>query len=217
MYLLFLRSQAFLARDICSGLEYLHSQNVVHRDLKPENILVSNLHYAQNMDIEEHWLKKPVVAKLTDFGESRSELIQTNSRIHTRTVNVKRGSPIFMAPELHISTSDSLTMDELKAVDVWALGMVFYLLVNPNLKHPFQTEMDELRERGISSSLVWHIMKKGKAPEHHLKYKGERETNWKSVVDAFTASSRFESDKRPSATQIARLLQNPLSKYDIIH
>jgi serine/threonine protein kinase len=29
------------AKDIASGLEYLHNRDIVHRDLKPENILVS--------------------------------------------------------------------------------------------------------------------------------------------------------------------------------
>ena len=40
-------SQMFLlwARDVVSGLDYLHSQNIAHRDLKLGNTLVSNQHY----------------------------------------------------------------------------------------------------------------------------------------------------------------------------
>ena len=30
-----------IIKDICEGLGYLHSQNIIHRDIKPENIVMS--------------------------------------------------------------------------------------------------------------------------------------------------------------------------------
>ena len=33
------------AKDVMSGITYLHSKDIAHKDLKPANILVSNSHY----------------------------------------------------------------------------------------------------------------------------------------------------------------------------
>ena len=59
-----------------------------HRDLKPPNILVSNQHYCQlsdHVEIETISSKMPIVCKLTDFGESRSQDIHTNTVLSSKT------------------------------------------------------------------------------------------------------------------------------------
>ncbi len=68
------------ALDVASGLKYLHDNNITHRDIKPENILVSNHHYSNLSDPElgnRMAAVKPLICKLTDFGESRSKDIHT--------------------------------------------------------------------------------------------------------------------------------------------
>lgn len=108
-----------IASNISLGVAYLHDRGLAHRDLKPANILVSNNHYSGLQDSDELQricMSEPIVCKLTDFGESRSEATQTATMCNTATNNVHRGSPVYMAPE--IFSEDELatpaTMDDLK-------------------------------------------------------------------------------------------------------
>ena len=132
----------YIATDVCRGLSYLHSNDIVHRDLKPDNVLVSNQHYTSLIEEEreKYWFSKPIVAKLTDFGESRAALVQTSSIVHTATANVFRGSPAFMAPEIHQHDGHKkMDMSDLKATDMWSYAMLLYILINPTLKWPLST------------------------------------------------------------------------------
>ena len=111
-----------IASDIICGLRYLHDQGVAHRDLKPGNILISNQHLLQLKQAEKHlkWLSTPCVAKLTDFGESWGRLSQSTGASCTHTVNVYKGTPAFMPPELVDPKKRLLVMreDDLKYADI---------------------------------------------------------------------------------------------------
>ena len=76
-----LHLKAFVLRQICQALAYLHSQNppLVHHDLSPNNVLLNVVSF---------------VTKLTDFGMSRA----INPSSLSRKSSVK-GTPTFMAPE----------------------------------------------------------------------------------------------------------------------
>ena len=80
--------------DIASGLRYLHENSIAHRDLKPENVLVSNQHYnhLSEAEIVDHMASvKPLIRKLTDFGESRSKDIHTEQILKSKTARINRG------------------------------------------------------------------------------------------------------------------------------
>ena len=143
-----------IAEDTFLGLQYLHERNIVHRDLKPGNVLISNqqyCHYKNVDEIQEAWEKEAVICKLVDFGESRASLQQTGTLCHSRTANVDRGTIVYMAPELITGTGEAMSLEQLKACDVWGLGMIIFLLLNPDLEFPYQYELDQLPQKNFVS------------------------------------------------------------------
>lgn len=87
--------------DICKGVGYAHSRDVIHRDLKPANILIN--------DNDE--------VKIVDFGLAAAAS-SADSRI-TRT-GILVGTPTYMAPEqVRARAIDQRT-------DIYSLGILMY-------------------------------------------------------------------------------------------
>ena len=171
------------ARDITEGLAFLHSQNIVHRDLKPGNVLVSNKHYLQpgidQDQFKDLFCMDPVICKLTDFGESRSHQLQTSAIIHAQTAKVERGTKSFMAPEIICENRKltPVTIEDMKAIDVWALGITLFSVLNPDLNYPYEIELKSLclpsdpeLARSRFQSLLQEKLKNEIKPECSKKY-----------------------------------------------
>ena len=88
--------------------------------MKTANVLSSNRHNCDedNDEILASFNREPIVCKLSDFGESRSEEVQTQLLCSTKTSNVDRGTPSFMAPETR-------TMLEVRTDDGKINGVIF--------------------------------------------------------------------------------------------
>jgi serine/threonine protein kinase len=98
--------------DIVSTVDYLHDLDICHRDLKLENILV---------EIKENSFIKII---LCDFGMARDITSEK------KTIK-KQGTDTYMAPELYFG--ENLCNIDLKKVDVWALGIILYILLERRL------------------------------------------------------------------------------------
>ena len=92
-----------LARDICTGMEYMHSLDppILHRDLKPPNILISG----EKQSPLFKW-----TPKIADFGESR--MYEEDDALSMR------GTPYYVAPEIIRGEHCDHT------VDIYSFGMV---------------------------------------------------------------------------------------------
>ena len=202
-----------IAQDVSFGLKYLHENGIVHRDLKPANVLVSNQHYCDNAAGKEAcWTNgNGIACKLVDFGESRSSVHQTATVCQTMTSNVNRGTIVYMAPELlSPEPAKGMSLDDLKKSDVWSLGMVFFMLMNPDLQYPFQSELDKLPERSFEASkkeVIRRLLQQLK-PCFSNRFSLLQAKDWQDVDRGFDECTKFSPADRPSAAWVADLFQD---------
>lgn len=90
-----------IMKEICIGVAYAHSNNVVHRDLKPANVMLTHDHRV----------------KIMDFG-----LAKVVSESAADKTSVK-GTPLYMAPEQILGEK----VDQQS--DIYSLGCSFYRMV----------------------------------------------------------------------------------------
>lgn len=107
--------------EVLDAVAFLHSCDVIHRDIKAENILVTP---RPGCDITD----RPMV-KLIDFGFATI----LNHRSPTRQF---LGTAGYLAPEMLQSRCYS------KPVDIWAVGVLAYMLVTCRL--PFDRDIESL-------------------------------------------------------------------------
>jgi tetratricopeptide (TPR) repeat protein/KaiC/GvpD/RAD55 family RecA-like ATPase len=100
-----------VAIDICSALNYAHSQSILHRDIKPENILIT----------------QEGTAKLMDFGLAKM-LGQSSATQEGMIV----GTVAYVAPEIALGKGADARSD------LYSFGAVLYEMVTG--KPPFQGE-----------------------------------------------------------------------------
>ena len=125
-------------------------------DTKPVNVLVSNSHYKsyKHEELEMAFYKKPINCKFGDLGEAKSVYTQTNALTGKNfTTTVHRESLAFMVPEIIIEELliASAGIDELKTVNVWAVSLTFFTILNPDQSYPFQHDLKNIPNKVTSN------------------------------------------------------------------
>lgn len=99
-----------VGEDVLTSLEVCEERNIIHRDIKPANLFRSD----------------KGVYKLGDFGIARDMRAGMGSLSHKGTEN-------YMAPEVYLGKNYKSN------IDIYALGIVLYKLLNKN-RLPFMNE-----------------------------------------------------------------------------
>ncbi|XP_074135037.1 serine/threonine-protein kinase H2 [Sminthopsis crassicaudata] len=156
------RDAIIILKMVVDGVRYLHSLQITHRDLKPENLL----YYHPGAESK---------ILITDFG-----LAASGNKNGDWSMNTICGTPEYIAPE--ILSRKPYT----NAVDMWALGVITYILLSGSL--PFEDE-NHMR--------LYRKILKGK-----YSYKGEPWTNVSNLAkDFIDRLLTLDSNHRMSAGQ----------------
>ncbi|KAK1784608.1 hypothetical protein P4O66_003300 [Electrophorus voltai] len=99
---------------VLDGVKYLHTLGITHRDLKPENLL----YYHPGTDSK---------IMITDFG-----LASTRKKGDECLMKTTCGTPEYIAPEILVRKPYT------NAVDMWALGVISYILLSGTM--PFEDD-----------------------------------------------------------------------------
>ncbi|XP_047580831.1 serine/threonine-protein kinase H2 [Lutra lutra] len=147
---------------VADGIRYLHALRITHRDLKPENLL----YYHPGAESK---------ILITDFG-----LAHSGNKSGDWTMRTLCGTPEYIAPEI------LLRKPYTSAVDMWALGVITYVLLSGVL--PFDDE---------SHTRLYRKILKGK-----YNYTGEPWPNISHLAKDFIDKLlMFEASHRMSAGQ----------------
>jgi len=112
-------------KQILSAIAALHVRSICHRDIKPDNFMVSGDN----------------TLKLTDFGLA---IFLPNGKLLIE----KCGTPAFMTPEQYFLPKRSRGYG--LPVDVWAAGILMYMLMFGGQRHPFVSDSGQLDERMLA-------------------------------------------------------------------
>ncbi|KAF1993355.1 Pkinase-domain-containing protein [Amniculicola lignicola CBS 123094] len=119
-------------RQILTGLQYLHSCDIIHRDIKGANILVDN---KGSVKISDFGISKRVEASTLLNGSSGGKKGQRVSL---------QGSVFWMAPEVVRQTAYT------RKADIWSLGCLIVEMFTGTHPHPNCTQMQAIFKIGVS-------------------------------------------------------------------
>ena len=133
---------------------------------------------------------------------------------------------VYEAPELFVREMliSGASISDFMVADVWALGMIFFLMINPSVKYPYCLE---IRSAGNISSqdelkiFLSSLLRQNKCPLPDKKYVAERATVWRGLEEIYIGCTNFDRHSRLSLREAANIMSREnkrvSSDLDVVH
>lgn len=123
-----------LVKQVTSAVSYMHENGIIHRDIKLENILL-----LRNEDEEDG-----ITLKIIDFGLAKATgyMLSKHNLENQRVESVKGRAKTFFGTLGYLAPEMFLKKTYNHSVDVWALGILTYVLLCGNF--PFDDSPSQI-------------------------------------------------------------------------
>ena len=139
-----------------------------------------------------------------------SAMTATKSVLCTRTAELYC-CPAYMSPEALLTSTPATSISELMAMDIWSLGMIVFLLLNPDIAFPCATEINHrqshLRAAGASQKVIASQV----LPAMSEKYSSMRNLVWQPLESVHRPCAQFNPASRPLANELLNLVKSQCS------
>ena len=161
--------------QICLGLRYVHSLNILHRDMKTGNI----------------FLTSEGIVKLGDFGISK-EMNYTEDLAKTQI-----GTPYYLSPEICNSEAYG------KKSDIWSIGIILYQLITLELPFQGSSLAEVIRQICSESHKPINVVKENQRNFPDSRQNGSK-TYSRQLGNLVDILLHKEASSRPSVIEILR-------------
>ncbi|KAJ3106305.1 hypothetical protein HDU97_006503 [Phlyctochytrium planicorne] len=177
-----IQGRLMLASDVATGLQFLHSKNIVHGDVKSPNVLLYT-------DRENGGWR----AKISDFGEGRLLQGATNEGTITRELQQGgRGTWLWLPPEI----MSGEVQDTSLVSDTYSFGILLTEIFS--WVGPYTVPISQLRFDLLSS----HLLVNRAIPSFH--YPLDVPTSLRELIIACT---RFDPQQRLIMAQVVDMIK----------
>jgi len=104
------------------------------------------------------------------------------------------------------------TLEDMKAIDVWAFGMTLFSIINPDTSFPFEIELKSIfptAANGLArfQSLLQEKMEGKLKPSSSRKYHRLQASLWINIEETFKRCTKYDASLRPSAQEVLQQLK----------
>ena len=151
------------------------------------------------------WFNDPIRVKLSDFGLSWGNILQSSASLRTHTSLINVGTHPYKPPEILNNEVTKMNIEQLKQADVWGLGITLHKVLNPSTGMPY---FEKYKNEDINKYLedLPQLTKKS-PPEDKLAYESLQSTKWQNVYLAYQSCLQVNPVERETLVNIKTILE----------